>query len=270
MLPKINQKWIVWVMVKRKRVILISILLLIVSLTLIGLLQFKKSSSLIDSPLYILSIGDSVTEGAMDNFSDNHWLKNYNYFLAKKLDEAKVKSVFLGHGSNEPGAPNNEGHGGYCISPAKDECVFQNAPIMFKENSLLFHLDEFLKQPKTPNLIILQGGINDINVGFNSNKLGNLNDNFDEYLKRTRNRYPDAKIILLPPASSDDRMNLREKITSFSNYLLSKESKSIAFVDCSAMEFEQYFIKDKIHPNEKGYNLLAELISKKMMEKGWI
>ena len=270
MLPKIIQKWIVKGMLKKKLISLIGILILLSGLSLIVLNQIKINSTRIQTPLYILAIGDSVTEGAMDNFSDNHWLKNYNYYLAKKLDEVNAENVFLGHGSNEPGAPNNEGHGGYCISPAKDECVFQNSPIVFKENSLLYHLDEYLEQPSTPNLIILQGGINDISVSFNSDKLGNLNDNFDQYLERTRNRYPEAKIILLPPISSDSSLRLREAIESFSDHLLSKESKSIAYVDCSSVEFEQYFIKDRIHPNEKGYSLMADLIYKKIKERGWV
>lgn len=257
-------------MLQQKKVLLLSITLILTGLALVGFLQIKSKSSRIQTPLYVLAIGDSVTEGAMDNFTDNHWLKNYNYYLAKKFEEKKIESIFLGHTSNEPGAPNNEGHGGFCISPAKDECVFQNSPIVFKENSLLFHLDEYLEQPKAPNLIILQGGINDINVSFNSDKLGKLSENFDQYLERTKIRYPSAKILVLPPISSDSNPRLRAEISSFTDHLLTKESDDVLFIDCSSVEFDQYFIQDKIHPNEKGYSLMADLIYKKISEKGWI
>ena len=264
------KKWIVRGMLLRKRFLVITLVTIVITTTLVGCLQFMSRGSRIQTPLYILAIGDSVTEGAMDNFTDNHWLKNYNYYLAKKLEERKIENEFLGHGSNQPEAPKNEGHGGYCISPAKDECVFENSPIIFKENSLLFHLDEYLEQPTAPNLIILQGGINDINVGFNSDKLGNLNDNFDQYLERTQKRYPKAKILLLPPVSSDSNPRLRAEISTFTNHLLTKESGGVAYIDCSILEAEQYFIQDKIHPNEKGYSLMADLIIKKIAEKGWI
>lgn len=245
----------------------LTIFILLISTVLFFLFSnFQQDNKL--KVISILSIGDSITEGSLAYLTDNHWLGNYNLYLEKILENKKIKSNFLGHGSYEKDAPYNEGHGGYCISPLWEECRFDSDVTKLMENSLLNNIEKYLDTSINPDVIILQGGINDINVENNGRDVGNLNENYSKLIDIVKNKREKALIIVIPPFYGGDDLKVKVKIDEIRKFLrLNYSSDRIVILPSENLDAEENFIGDYIHPNELGYQKMASLIFEAIDER---
>lgn len=226
-----------------------------------------QSSKVIKNPV-ILSIGDSITEGALKNFDSGPWYKNYNYFLDLDLKKLNYKPTFLGHGSYDSSAPRNEGHGGYCLGLIETNC---NEVFTGKDKSILKNFDTYTNNIDYVDIVILQGGINDIGAKISGEKISNLEDSFDLLIKKTESKFSDVKIIVIPPFYDGERREIVFEVKKIREYLKKYEKRdNIIIIDSSEFDSSEVLSIDNIHPDEEGYIKISKTIIDEMTRRGWI
>ena len=222
----------------------------------------------ISSTMRILSIGDSITEGMVD-MTHKVWYGNYANEMNLSLIAQGYRPVFLGtvapprkylNPETYPKPVNTEGHGGYCLAANYHNCLVN--PMNPKaKNSILDNINIYLGNV-TPDLVILQGGVNDLN-SINTHKMKVLPSvSMLKLVDITHKKYPNSKIIILSIFSTHPE--LKNEISHYNSYMENTFQKSsfIKFLPLKKLSNPTLLDKDGIHPNNKGYKQISKDIMK--------
>ena len=235
----------------KKIVILTLLILLLSSLTI-----FKGDNSSRPVELNTLTIGDSVTEGMNDQ---GIWVGNYIYNINNKLVKHGFKMVNFGsqtNGDSTQTGPLSDGYGGFCLNSKPGECVSDKTPE--EEHSLAANFEKYIKNGKNINLVLLQGGINDINSKRNG-YTGSPSYAAILAIEKMHKLLPKAKIGFF----SIERLNSTDEdgisISKFNSELIKyiKKNKYTFFVDNRDINKQEYYLDD-LHPNKLGYQKMEE------------
>jgi lysophospholipase L1-like esterase len=242
-------------------------LILVVVLSIAGgmaLYEKNKKTTRSNFELNILSIGDSITAGMVDD--KGTWATNHNYHLSLLLNEKGYRPRFIGS-HIQPlsfGAEplSDEGYGSYCIAENWENCNYSTQEARLEDNTLLGNLNNILIQSHTPQIIILQGGINDIHINHeNAGIMGDPGLSMLEMVKRVRDKYADAFIVVIPvfeygqesiqPAVDKFNKDVKEGVKTMKNTIM---------IELPEFSIKENFFIDGVHPNSEGYRVMAEKI----------
>jgi lysophospholipase L1-like esterase len=226
--------------------------------------SLNKKSERANFELNILSIGDSITAGMVDE--KGTWATNHNYHLSMILSEKGYRPRFIGS-HIQPlslGAEplSDEGYGSYCIAENWESCNYSSQAEKLENNTLLGNLNNILIQSHIPQIIILQGGINDIHINQeNAGVMGDPAISMLEMVKRVREKYNDALIVVIPvfeygqasilPAVDKFNLDVAQGV---------KNMKSTIMIELPNYSVKENFFLDGVHPNSEGYRVMAEKI----------
>ena len=157
---------------------------------------------------------------------------------------------------------NFESHGAFCIAENWQDCNLSPLGTKLENNTLLGNLDSMLVQRFEPNIIILQGGINDINV--NQGNPGVMGDPASSMLKmiaKVKAKYPKATILVLPVFEYGHN-EIKSAVEKFNNDVSRdlNTQKTAIFVNIPNISEKRNFFADGIHPNKEGYKVIGENI----------
>jgi len=120
--------------------------------------------------------------------------------------------------------------------------------------------------PYKPKLIVIQAGGNDINAGKSPEQVA---ADFKAFVEKVRAKLPDVRIAYLSMNPSPSRWAQREKQQK-GNALIKAyigAGKNLDYIDFwgamlgpDGLPREDLFIADKLHNNEAGYKIRAEVV----------
>ena len=132
-----------------------------------------------------------------------------------------------------------------------------------------FYFDRIVA-PYHPKTIVLYAGENDVNEGVAPEKV--LTD-YRKFSELIRAKFPKAKLLYISLKPSPSRWNLAESFRK-TNDLIKTEiaaDKRARFVDVWAAMLNEkgepkpeIFLEDKLHLNEKGYEIWREVLAKSL------
>ena len=134
------------------------------------------------------------------------------------------------------------------------------------------HWYEKVVKPLKPKLLVWYEGDNDIALGYTSAEVLEITSNLFDKMKTD---FPELKILIVSVKRSISRKELWSKIDELNSKVLEyvKSKEYIQFVDMNEIAFdekgsarEDIYIEDKLHFNEKGYELLTALIKPIILE----
>lgn len=191
------------------------------------------------TPLKIMPLGDSITYGQGS-------AGGYRAPLYKLLANANYNVNFIG--SQTDNAPawlpqtNHEGHSGYRIDQIQSGFL------------------NWIKSTSTPDIILLLIGTNDYGQNKDTN---NAATRLDQLITLITKNVPDAKLVVANLTVRTDYPNLETSIENgFNPYVPTIVAnhaalgQHVSFVDMHAA-LSASDLGDKLHPNESGYNKMA-------------
>lgn len=202
-------------------------------------------------PCRIMPFGDSITQGY--NVAGGYRAPLFHLAHAAKHDITFVGSSNDNSVLTVDGLPfpkNHEGHAGYTIEGNNGIAQFVGTSIPnFK-----------------PNITTLMIGTNDIN---DNNDVGNAPNRLGKLLDSIFKQDPNILVILaqlVPTASDTTNAAIKTYNTSMLNLLASRlgQGQHIVLVDMYSAftndsNYKQSLLGDDIHPNQSGYNLMADV-----------
>ncbi len=217
-----------------------TLLLSLLGVSCFGMTQSHAQNSL---NLRIMPVGDSITAGYESNNPSLNW-NGYRGPLASALQSQVGTYDYVG--SQIDGIipdPDNEGHIGKFISDIAGLITPQ-------------------LQNYKPNLILLDIGANDCNT---SATVSGAADRLSSLVNQIMSAEPDATLLLgqlIENGDSNDSPNGESCVQAVNNQLpsivnaLATQGKHILLVDMSALVYPADY-SDKLHPNDTGYQLMA-------------
>ena len=226
----------------------------IILLASIGMGFARPESPREQTPLRIMMLGDSITQGAYYNDS-------YRYYLWKALVDADIEFDFVGSlSANYGGNPNwvaykgqtfdpdHEGHWGWCAENILRGIKGQ------RKNNLKNWLDEY-----TPDIVLIHIGTNDI---YRSQSHKSTVKDLNGMIKILRADNPNVVILLaqLIPLNRDGIVvpigDLNKRISSFAAEMSEPGSPVFAVNQYTGFSVaaDTY---DGIHPNKNGEEKMA-------------
>ncbi len=211
----------------------------------------------LDDPCVVLPLGDSIT------FGEGSSGGGYRVELFRKAVEAGQRLTFVG--TANPNGPANvagqpfprahQGHQGYVI----DQGGF--APTA----SLSLVLDSALPVVD-PHIVLLMIGTNDIN---GNNALGQAPERLSRLIEKIATSEPEALVVVAQLTPTRDPV-LNARIETYNAAIapaiaqLAEAGRHVALVDMYAPfvetpNFENALLFDRLHPNDAGYALMADI-----------
>lgn len=132
-------------------------------------------------------------------------------------------------------------------------------------SDLLYFTNELILKPK-PDILFIYEGDNDV---ASNKKAGLIKRQAKELYEKVRKELPEAKIVFISPKPSIARWNLKKKYEKVNRRLEKYCSKNDnlefadvwnAMLDEKGLVFQDIFIQDGLHMNEKGYDLWGKVI----------
>jgi lysophospholipase L1-like esterase len=130
---------------------------------------------------------------------------------------------------------------------------------------LLYFTDKVILQFKPAKIFIYEGD-NDVSKGRTPEQ---ILATADQILKRIQNELPRAQVIFISAKPSPSRWNLKEKYREFNAKLKTwtETKKNVEYADIwtpmlkkNGEVRDDVFVADKLHMNEKGYEIWKEVI----------
>jgi lysophospholipase L1-like esterase len=132
-------------------------------------------------------------------------------------------------------------------------------------SDLLYFTNELILKPQ-PDILFIYEGDNDV---ASNKKAGLIKRQAKELYEKVRKELPEAKIVFISPKPSIARWNLKKKYEKVNRRLEKYCSKNgnlefadvwNAMLDEKGLVFQDIFIQDGLHMNEKGYDLWGKVI----------
>ncbi len=211
----------------------------------VGVLILFGLTGLAYPQIKIMPLGDSITNGE-DGASD---LAGYRSRLAALLDAEGVQYDFVGSLSTPTGAGfdnDHEGHNGFTADEIRD------------------NLNTYLSN-NPPDIILLHIGTNDIS---GSQGVESTKNEIEQILDSINTFNPNIKVILATivprgDAKDSDTDDLNRKLEQL--YLAKRDlGRKIFFAGINQAfkcdpNFAANLLSDNVHPNDTGYQLMAEV-----------
>jgi lysophospholipase L1-like esterase len=131
---------------------------------------------------------------------------------------------------------------------------------------IYYNNDLILK--RNPDIVFIYEGDNDI---ASEKKPGEILEHAKKLVTEIKENLPETKIVIISPKPSIARKHLKKEYKKLNNRLkkYSKKQDNVEFADVwTAMHdengnlYEDVFIQDGLHMNEKGYDIWAEVVGK--------
>ena len=200
--------------------------------------------------LRVACVGDSITFGtcAKNTELDGYLYVGYNFSYPAMLQKLCGDTAVIGN-FGYPGAN-----------------VMSSAYYNTYYNSCVYNLFEEFR----PDIILFALGTN--NTLFMPDKLVETKSAYNTLLKGLHTSAPDAKIIMTTALYRFDKPEREEMLVKYIRPLQKELAESYDYIMLfdSAEEFRPYgnvsYYQDKLHPNNKGYGKLAEIMNKAIAE----
>ncbi|MGE5810107.1 MAG: SGNH/GDSL hydrolase family protein [Ignavibacteria bacterium] len=218
--------------------------------------SLNKDSKVLSTPIKIMPLGDSITQGVGDDSS-----AGYRKYLYRKLVALGYNVDFVGSLTNGVGTDydrNHEGHGGWGAYRETNPST-----------SLKDSLPKFLTQ-NPPDVIILHIGTNDLSdAGANFDTPASLADEVRDILNIIHNFNPDITVVL---ARIINRAPVDQRTTDYNIQLQQRADSLVAlgrkiFVDNVESALNYVIDNDgppytgdmnsQLHPNDNGYRKMT-------------
>lgn len=134
-------------------------------------------------------------------------------------------------------------------------------------SELLYFTDEIIT-PFSPKQVFIYEGDNDIAKG---KKTDEILSSADGVVKKIRQKLPDVPLVFISAKPSVRRWELRDEYVAYNKALeaWTKNQKNVGYADVwspmlkkDGMVREDLFIEDKLHMNEKGYEIWQKVLKK--------
>ncbi|KXL47527.1 carbohydrate esterase family 3 protein [Acidomyces richmondensis BFW] len=222
-----------------------------------GLLDWRPSDNIVplDTPLRLLPLGDSITEGFRSSDGNGYRLHLLNLLATNGYRVKYIGSLSSGNMSNNK----NDGFGGRSI----DGIASGTRKTLAAER---------------PNVVLLHAGTNDMNddpprepYDTAPDRLGNLVDEILRIVPRTTIIV--AQIVQSTYPKTRDRISTYNAILPDIVAKRSDEGARVLMVDMSSIGADGTTTADGLHPNDNGYAIMANfwfLGLQTAIERHWI
>ena len=128
------------------------------------------------------------------------------------------------------------------------------------------HFADRIIFPYEPKAVFLRAGGNDIHAG---EPVERVFQDYKDFVSKVRSKLPDVPIVFIGQSPAPSRWDDRDKVKQL-NELVQKytnETPGLKYIETYDLTItpdgqprEDLFIKDRLHPNDDGYKLMAERV----------
>ncbi len=128
------------------------------------------------------------------------------------------------------------------------------------------HFADRIIFPYEPKAVFLRAGGNDIHAG---EPVERVFVDYKDFVAKVRSKMPDVPIVFIGQSPAPSRWADRDKVKRLNELVeqYTKETPGLKYIETYDLTVtpdgtprEELFIKDKLHPNEEGYKLMAQRI----------